>query len=168
MMSGGLRQIAGFFFLLFGSLPGTAAGAKPVCLNVQKTGAIAHYPVSIGDNFNITFQHSIYGSQVEEQFRVTAQGFQLTKLRYAEERLVEFYGHERAAKEDSRWVVRKLGPVLSSLDLHVSPGASIGVVIGAEKPAIEHTTLSDGRARLTLSACRRSNHGRSSHRFVAY
>jgi hypothetical protein len=158
-MSCRLRRITGFFFLLFGSLPATVAGTEPVCLNVQKTGAIARYPVSIGDKFNITFRHSIYGSQVEEQFRVTSQGFQLTELRYAEPRLVEFYGHEAAANEDSRWVVRKLGTVLASLDLHVSPGAAIGVVIGAEKPAVEHNTLSDGRARLTLSTCPRSNHG---------
>lgn len=152
------RRITGFSFLLFGSLPATAAGAQPVCLNVQKTGAIARYPVSLGDEFNITFRHSIYGSQVEEQFRVTSHGFQLTELRYAEPRLVEFYGHEWAANEDGRWVVRKLGNVLASLDLHVSPGASIGVVIG-EKPAVEHNTLSDGRARLTLSTCPRSDHG---------
>jgi hypothetical protein len=158
-MSCRLRRITGFFSLLFGSLLATAAGAEPVCLNVQKTGAIARYPVSIGDKFNITFRHSIYGSQVEEQFRVTSHGFQLTELRYAEPRLVEFYGHEWAANEDGRWVVRKLGTVLASLDLHVSPGASIGVVIGAEKPAVEHNTLSDGRARLTLSTCPRSNHG---------
>ena len=152
------RRITGFSFLLFGSLPATAAGAQPVCLNVQKTGAIARYPVSLGDEFNITFRHSIYGSQVEEQFRVTSHGFQLTELRYAEPRLVEFYGHEWATNEDGRWVVRKLGNVLASLDLHVSPGASIGVVIG-EKPAVEHNTLSDGRARLTLSTCPRSDHG---------
>jgi hypothetical protein len=157
-MSWRLRRITGFSFLLFGSLLATAAGAEPVCLNVQKTGAIARYPVSIGDKFNITFRHSIYGSQVEEQFRVTSQGFQLTELRYAEPRLVEFYGHEWAANEDGRWVVRKLGTVLASLDLHVSPGAAIGVVIG-EIPAVEHNMLSDGRARLTLSTCPRSNHG---------
>ncbi len=158
MISCRLRRITEFFFLLFGSLLATAAGAESVCLNVQKTGAMARYPVSIGDKFNITFPHSIYDSQVEEQFRVTSQGFQLTELRYAEPRLVEFYGHEWAANEDGRWVVRKLGTVLASLDLHVSPGASIGVVIG-EILAVEHNTLSDGRARLTLSTCPRSNHG---------
>ena len=154
------RRITGFSFLLFGSLPATAAGAEPVCLNVQKTGAIARYPISLGDKIDITFRHSIYGSEVEEQFRVTSQGFQLTELRYAEPRLVEFYGHESAANEDGRWVVRKLGTVLASLDLHVSRGASIAVVIGAEKPAVELNTLSEGRTRLTLSTCPRSDHGR--------
>ena len=159
-MSCRLRRITGFLFLLFGSLVATAAKAEPVCLNVQKTGAIARYPVAIGDKFNITFRHSIYGSQVEEQFRVTSQGFQLVELHYAEPRLVEFYGHEWASNEDGRWVVRNLGTVLASLDLHVSPGASIGIVINAEKSAVEHNTLSEGRARLTLSTCPRSHHGR--------
>jgi hypothetical protein len=152
-------RTTGFSFLLFGSILATAAGAEPVCLSVQKTGAIARYPVSIGDKFNITFRHSIYGSQVEEHFRVTAQGFQLFELRYAESRLVEFYGHEWAANEDGRWVVRKLGPVLASLDLHVSSGSWIGVISGAEKVTVTHDPPSDGRARLALSACPRSNHG---------
>jgi hypothetical protein len=158
-MSWRLRRITGFSFLLFGSLLATAAGAEPVCLNVQKTGAIARYPVSIGDKFNITFRHSIYGSQVEEQFRVTSQGFQLTELRYAEPRLVEFYGHEWAANEDGRRVVRKLGPVSATLHLHVSPDSWIAVKFGAEKLTVKHNALSDGRARLTLSACPRSHHG---------
>ena len=153
------RRITGVSFLLFGSLPVTAAGAEPICLNVQKTGAIERYPVSLGDKVDITFRHSIYGSQVEERFRVTSQGFQLTELRYAEPRLVEFYGHEWAVNEDDRWVVRKLGTVSASLDLHVSPGASIAVVIGAEKSAVEYNTLFEGRARMTLSTCPGSNHG---------
>jgi hypothetical protein len=158
-MSSRLRRITGFFFLLFGSLLAMAAGTEPVCLNVQKTGAIARYPVAIGDKFNITFPHSIYGSQVEEHFRVTSQGFQLIELRYADPRLVEFYGHEWAANEDGQWVVRKLGPVLATLDLHVSPGSWIGVMFGAEKLTVKHNPLSDGRAQLALSACPRSNHG---------
>ena len=136
-----------------------AAAAQPVCLNVQTKGGSAHHPIGVDDKLHIVFPHSIYGSQVEEHFRVTAQGFQLVELRYADPRLVEFYGHEWAANEDGRWVVRKLGTVLASLDLHVSPGASIGVVIGAEKTAVKHNTLSDGRARLTLSACPRSHDG---------
>ncbi len=51
------------------------------------------------------------------------------------------------------------GPVLAILDLHVSPGSSIAVVFGAEKLTVKHNPLSDGRARLALSACPRSNHG---------
>jgi hypothetical protein len=153
-----VRRITGLVCLALGSFLATAAGAGPVCLTVQGTGATTSYPASIGDTFHLTFAHSIYGSQVEEQFRVTSQGFQLIELRYAEPRLVEFYGHERAANEHGRWIVRKSGPVLASLDLHVSPESSIGVMFGSEMLTIKHDALSAGRARLVLSACPKGNH----------
>jgi hypothetical protein len=158
-MSCRLRQITGFFFLLFECLLFTAAEARPVCLNVQTTGTIAHHPIAIGDELYLSFPHSIYGSQVEEHFRVTAQGFQLVELRYADPRLVEFYGHDWAANEDGRWVVRKRGSLLAILDLHVSPDSWVAVMFGAEKLMVTHNPLSDGRARLGLSACPRSHHG---------
>jgi hypothetical protein len=159
VISSHARRITGFFHLAFGWFLATAAGAEPVCLTVHNTGATTRYPISIGDKLNLTFAHSIYGSQVEEQFRITSHGFQLIELHYAEARLVEFYGHEWAANEHGRWVVRKLGPVSGSLELHVSPGSSIGVMFGAEKLMVKHNALSGGRARLALSACRKSNHG---------
>ena len=159
-MFSGSRRIAGFYSLFFGCLLVTAAAAQPVCLNVQTTtGASAHHPITVDDEFYLAFPHSIYGSQVEEHFRVTAQGFQLVELRYADPRLVEFYGHEWAANEDGRWVVRKRGPLLPILDLRVSPGSWIGVIFGTEKLTVKHDSLSDGRARLTLSACPKNDHG---------
>jgi hypothetical protein len=152
-------RITGFCFLLFRSHLVTAAGAQPVCLNVQTAGTTAHHPIAVGEKLSLTFPHSIYGSQVEEHFRVTAEGLQLLELRYADSRLVEFYGHEWAVNKHGWWVVRKLGPVLTILDLHVSPDSWIAVLFGAEKLMIEHNPLFDGRARLALSACPRSNHG---------
>jgi hypothetical protein len=152
-------RITGFFFLLFGPDLITPARAQPVCLNVQTTGASTHHPIALGDELYLNFPHSIYGSRVEEHFSVTSKGFQLLELRYAEPRLVEFYGHEWAASEDGWWVVRKGGPVLTILDLHVSPDSWIVVIFGAEKLTLKPDLLSDGRARLALSACPRSNHG---------
>ena len=159
MIYSGLRRTTAFFALFFACLLITAPAAQPVCLNVQTKSASAHYPIAIGDELYLTFPHSIYGSQVEEHFRVTSEGFQLTELRYADSRLVEFYGHEWAANEDGWWVVRQLRPVLSILDLRVSPDSWIAVVFGAEKLTVKHNPLFDGRARLGLSACPRSNHG---------
>jgi hypothetical protein len=152
-MLSGSRRIARFFSLFFGCFLVTGVGTEPICLNVQRAETTAHHPIGVGDKLHITFAHSIYGSQVEEHFRLTSQGFQLIELRYADPRLVEFYGHESAANEDGWLVVRKLGPVLTILDLHVSPGSSMGVVFGAEKLTVKHDRLSDGRARLVLSAC---------------
>ena len=143
----------------FACLPVTAAAAQPICLNVQTKSGSAHYAIAAGDELYLTFPHSIYGSQVEEHFRATSEGFQLTELRYAEPRLIEFYGHESAVKEDGWWVVRRRGPLLAILDLRVSPGSWIGVIFGTEKLTVNHDSASDGRARLALSACRRSNHG---------
>ena len=159
MISSRLRRTTGFFALFFACLLVTAAAAQPVCLNVQTKSGRAHHRIAVGDELYLTFPHSIYGSQVEEHFRATSEGFQLTELRYDDLRLVEFYGHEWAANEDGRWVVRKLGPVLTVLDLHVSPGSRIAVTFGAEKLTVTHNELSNGRARLALSACPRTNHG---------
>ena len=162
MISFRLVRITGVFFLFFVCLLVTAAAAQPVCLNVQTKSGRAHHRIAVGDELYVTFPHSIYGSRVEEHFRVTSQGFQLVELSYAEPRLVEFYGHESAANEDGRWVVRKLGPELTVLDLHVTPDSRIAVTFGAEKLTVTHNELANGRARLALSACPRSNHGRRS------
>jgi hypothetical protein len=151
--------MTGFFLLPFACLAVTAAAAQPICLTVQTKSASAHHVIAAGDELYLTFPHSIYGSQVEEHFRLTAQGFQLVELRYAEPRLVEFYGHESAANEDGGWVVRKLGPVLTVLDLHVTPDSWIAVTFGAKNLKVIHSDLSNGRARLALSVCPRSNHG---------
>ena len=157
MISSRLRQTKGFCALFFASLLVTAARALPVCLNVQTKSGSAHHPIALGEKLSLVFPHSIYGSQVEEHFRATSEGFQLFELRYAEPRLVEFYGHEWAANEDGRWVVRKRGPLLAILELRVSPGSWINVIFGTEKLTVKHDSLTDGRARLALSACPHSN-----------
>ena len=159
MISSRLRRTTGFFALFFACLLVTAAAAQPVCLNVQTKSGRAHHRIAVGDELYLTFPHSIYGSQVEEHFRVTEEGLQLLERRYADPRLVEFYGHEWAANEDGRWVVRKRGPLLEILDLHVSPGSWIAVIFGTEKLTVKHDPVFDGRARLTLSACPRSHDG---------
>jgi hypothetical protein len=158
VISSRLRRTTGLFFLFFACLLVAATAGQPICLNVQTKSAIAHHAIAAGDELYLTFPHSIYGSQVEEHFRATSEGFQLSELRYAEPRLIEFYGHESAVNEDGQWVVRKRGPLFASLDLRVSPGSWINVIFGTEKLTVKHGSLSDGRARLALSPCPRSNH----------
>jgi hypothetical protein len=153
----GSRRIGGFFSLFFGCFLVTGVGVESICLNVRMAGTTAHYPIGMGDKLYIVFSHSIYGSQVEEHFRATSEGFQLFELRYAEPRLVEFYGHDWAVNKDGWWVVRKRGSLLTILDLHVSPDSWIAVLFGTEKLTIKHDSVSDGRARLALSACPHSN-----------
>jgi hypothetical protein len=155
----GSRRIGGFFSLFFGCFLVTGVRAEPVCLNLQTARTTAHHPIAVGERLSLIFPHSIYGSRVEEQFSVTPKGFQLLELRYAEPRLVEFYGHESAANEEGGWVVRKRGPLSAILDLHVSPESWIDVIFGTEKLTIKHDSVSDGRARLALRACPRINDG---------
>ena len=159
MISSRLRRPTGFLALFFACLLVTAAGAEQLCLNVQTADTPAYHPIAVGEKLSLAFPHSIYGSQVEEHFRVTAKGLQLRELHYAEPRLVEFYGHESAANEDGRWVLRKRGPLLEILDLRVSPGSWMDVIFGTEKLTVKHDSVSDGRARLALGACLRRNHG---------
>jgi hypothetical protein len=49
--------------------------------------------------------------------------------------------------------------VLTVLDLHVTPDSWIAVTFGAKNLKVIHSDLSNGRARLALSVCPRSNHG---------
>ena len=39
-------------------------------------------PASVGEELRLSFRHSIYGSQVEEQFRITEDGRETTKILY--------------------------------------------------------------------------------------
>jgi hypothetical protein len=152
-------RLTGFFVLFFVCLLVTTAGAQPVCLNLRTARTTAHHSIAVGERLSLVFPHSIYGSRVEEQFSVTPKGFQLLELRYAEPRLVEFYGHESAANEDGMWIVRQRAPVLTVLDLLVSPDSRTEVIFGTEKLTVKHDSVSEGRARLTVSACPRSNYG---------
>ncbi len=98
-----------------------------VCLTVDAGERKATFEVAVGDKLALAFTHSIYGTQVEAHFRIGARAFQPVQLRYAEQRLVEFYGHESARREDGWWVVEERGAELAALDLRASPDASMRV-----------------------------------------
>jgi hypothetical protein len=91
--------------LLLAIASGSPAAAQRVCLTLDTEQQRATYPIVVGDALYLSFRHSIYGSEVEEQFQVAPGGFRANKLRYAELRLVEFYGYESATNEDGWWVV---------------------------------------------------------------
>jgi hypothetical protein len=119
----------------------------------------ATYPIVVGDALHISFRHSIYGSEVEEQFQVAPGGLRANKLRYAELRLVEFYGHESATNEDGWWIVDNPGRELPTLDLRVSREASIRITFLDQTISLRSDTAIEGRARLSVSACPRERHG---------
>ena len=145
--------------LLLALAPGSPAAAERVCLTLDTEQQRVTYPIVVGDALHLNFRHSIYGSQVEEQFQVSLGGFRANKLRYAELRLVEFYGHESATNEDGWWIVHNPGREFPSLDLRVSREASIRITLLDQTISLRSDTAIDGHARLSVSACPRESHG---------
>ena len=137
----------------------SAAAAQRVCLTLDTEQQRVAYPIVVGDALHISFRHSIYGSEVEEQFQVAPGGFRANKLRYAELRLVEFYGHESATNEDGWWIVHNPGREFPTLDLHASRDASLRIAFLDQTISLRSDTAIDGRARLSVSACPGENHG---------
>ena len=135
------------------------AAAQRVCLSLATENQRASYRMAVGDALHLSFRHSIYGSEVEEHFQIAPRGFRTNKLRYAELRLVEFYGHESATNEDGWWIVHGSGREFPTLDLRVSREASIDIIFTGQTLSIRDNTAIGGRARLSLSACAGESHG---------
>jgi hypothetical protein len=145
--------------LLLALAQGSAAAAQKVCLILDTEQQRVTHPILVGDALHLSFRHSIYGSAVEEQFQITPGGFRANKLRYAELRLVEFYGHESATNQDGWWIVDNPGRKFPTLDLRVSREASIRITFLDQTISLRNDTAMDGRARLSVSACPGGNNG---------
>jgi hypothetical protein len=152
-------QSAAALGLLLLFAPGSPAAAHRVCLTLDTEQQRATYPIVVGDAIHLSFRHSIYGSEVEEQFQVAPSGFRAHKLRYSELRLVEFYGHESATNEDGWWIVHNRGLEFPTLDLRVSREASIRITFSDQTISLQNDTSLDGRMRLSVNACPGENHG---------
>jgi len=158
-MSHRVPQAAAALGLLLALALGSPAAARIVCLTLDTEQQRVTYPIVVGDALHLSFRHSIYGSAVEEQFQVAPGGFRADKLRYAELRLVEFYGHESATNEDGWWIVHTPGREFPTLDLRVSREASIRITFLDQTISLRSDTAMDGRARLSVSACPRESNG---------
>jgi hypothetical protein len=145
--------------LLLALAPDSVAAAQKVCLTLETEQQRTTYPILVGDALYINFRHSVYGSQVEEQFQIAPGGFRANKLRYAELRLVEFYGHESATHEDGWWVVHNRGREFSTLDLQASREAVLRITFLDQTNSLRSDTAINGRARLSVSACPGKSHG---------
>jgi hypothetical protein len=158
-MSHRAPQAAASLGLLLALILGSAAAAQRVCLTLDTEQQRATYPIVVGDALHLDFRHSIYGSQVEEQFQVAPGGFRANKLRYAELRLVEFYGHESATNEDGWWIVHNPGREFPTLDLRASREASIHVTFLGQTISLRNDAATDGRLHLSVSGCPKDSHG---------
>jgi hypothetical protein len=131
---------------------GSARG-ESLCLGVTTNdGPAAHFTVAPGDKLVVRFAHSLYGSTVEEEFRVAATGFRSSQLRYGEPRLVEFYGHDFSRQENGLWIVDPPGVHIQFLDVHASSDAAIQVSLG-DHVLLRGDSTTHLRARLFVRAC---------------
>ncbi len=128
--------------------------AQPICLKVEaERSHVATFPTSEGSDVRLSFRHSVYGSQVEEQFRVTQSGFQIVKLRYAEPRLIEFYGHEDGRLEEGWWIVEGDRREIVTLELRVSPDSLLRIYLGTETISLQELVRPGGLVRVGVTSC---------------
>jgi hypothetical protein len=150
-----------FLFLaaLMAMMPAGTSEAS-ACLYVERNGLRwRSIPAVRGSKARLSFHHSIYGSRVEEVFRIGADAFHLTELRYAERRLVEFYGYEGAVYESGSWVVRPRPAAVRSLSLRTSSVTSLSLVLDHGSKSVELAMPPDSALHLTIAACKDAQNG---------
>ena len=108
---------------------------------------------------HVSFNHSLYGSRVEEVFHLLPLGFQLAELRYGERRLVEFYGHESARYENRLWIVKPTPALFPSLNLRASADASMSLLFDERPDPVALVVPADSAVRLTIAACKDGRDG---------
>ena len=141
------------------SFPPAPAHAAGLCLKVDTGGREAlSLPIANGGKLRLSFINSVYGSSVEEVFRIGDEGLQSFRLSYAEPRLVEFYGHEGASYENGSWVVAPAPRRFKTLDLRVSGDSAIEIAVDGGVVALRETARIGANARLSVASCE-ANHG---------
>lgn len=160
--SNGARRARGLLFAytaLWLLLPAGIHGESR-CVHVKKDGSEWRtVPAFIGSEIRLRFAHSIYGSRVEEVFRLGPEAFHVTALRYAEPRLVEFYGHNRAVYENGAWVVRPRSAPISSLGLRTSSAAAMSLLVEQEQRSIDLAIPANSVLHLTIASCKEAHNG---------
>jgi hypothetical protein len=121
---------------------------ETVCVTITTPALTRAYPAHAGEMLRIGFNHSIYGSRIEETFQIAGRRFEPVVIHYSEPRLVDFYGYESATRAADWWVVRPARRSLESLTLAASRDAYLYIAFGP------HTlSLTDGVARIEPSSC---------------
>jgi hypothetical protein len=147
-------------WLLIAAISVAPVNAKGTCLHLQAGDRSFLYPVNLATGFSISFLHSIYGTAVQEQFQITSTGFQTEKLRYAELRLAEFYGHEAPKLEQGWWTVNNSGMELRQLDLRLSKESAVEISFGEQRIWLAENQRMGDHARLSITTCGDPSRGR--------
>ena len=154
---GKVRRLLVFAVVAAALLP-LRASAASLCVAVAKNGSPwRQVRTSPGHEVRLGFHHSIYGSRVEEVFYLRSDGFQLSEVRYAEPRLVDFYGHERARFENSMWVVKPHPVLITSLNLQTNSVAWL--VFDPQTAPSQLIVPTDAALRLSVGACKDASDG---------
>jgi hypothetical protein len=141
-------------------LPVPGATGLP-CLFLETAGRIvATIPAAPGSELHLSFRHSIYGTSVQEVFDIRGDGLQLTRLLYADPRLVEFYGHEGARYENGSWVVTPEHRSFAALHLRVSPDSFMQLSLDSRPIPLGELVEPGGAAGVTVASCVGGNDGR--------
>jgi hypothetical protein len=123
------------------------------CLRFEAAKRSLLYPVASGTELRLSFVHSIYGTEVQEQLWITPTGFQTAKLRYAELRTAEFYGHDRAKLEQGWWVVDNSGRHVPHLDIRASEESAFRISFGEQEIPLGNHHAMDGPVRILVTSC---------------
>lgn len=107
-------------------------------------------PVRPGEHVCLRFTHSIHGSLVEETFAARDDGFALVRLRYAELRTAEYYGHETARRDGDWWIVDGLHRFMPTIALRVSAESNMRLRTNARKIDLAPLTEQGGAVSLSM------------------
>jgi hypothetical protein len=140
-------------------LPAISNAQLPCVQLMSANGTERSVPINLSSTLRLNFRHSIYGSQVEEVFALRRDGFQLIQLRYAEARLVEFYGHENGQFEDGAWIVTPTPTLVPVLYLHPSSDAAMSLHFERTTNANSLPIRPESSLRLTVTSCKNGTHG---------
>jgi hypothetical protein len=150
-----LVGLTGAFSLLLSIGLTARAEGHSICLTLHGGAGVIRYLTRVGDNVNLSFYHSIYGSEVDEQLLIGPKGFRTVKVRYSELRLAEFYGHEAAKFEEGWWVVEPRSREIPTLNLTVSQDSSIRITFRDHTIWLRHDAEHGGAFRLAPSSCQK-------------
>ena len=157
-----LARTVGFLLMcaaLFALHP-THAGATSFCVRLENDGAAwRSIRTTSGREMRLSFSHSLYGSRVEEVFHLLPLGFQLAELRYSEQRLADFYGHESTRYENRQWIVKPKPALFPSLNLRASADASMSLLFDERPNPVVLVVPADSAVRLTIIACKDGRDG---------
>jgi hypothetical protein len=109
-------------------------------------------PAVAGEVARLAFQHSVYGSAVEEEFVVESDGLRLVRVRYGEARLAEFYGHEHARRDGAWWVVDAVPRLHASISVRVSAGSGMRLVTPSTAIDLTEWVRAGDAVRVTVEA----------------